>query len=92
MKIKKLESGLVVPKEYTTEQEDLAKKYKKYPLVITTVGARKEIGSLFHSLINHSYMNGGGIQLDGFAATREKLVLDLAKTLLGNDWDCERYT
>lgn len=94
----KTATGMIYPTDCLrsakeVEREGLENKYKEQPLVITDPEGRKEVGELFHKLINHICIRGNGIPLPGYELkkVRKQLVKNLAKQLLGQDTEFEEY-
>ena len=89
MKLKRTESGLVIPAVPETPPEP---EKTLRPLELRDLEGRDGVEEAFSCILNAPGMSGGTFCLaDRLAAqAREELVLAVAKQLLGADWDCER--
>lgn len=89
MKMKRRESGLVVPDTPPEKPPEPPREYG--PLEFRELEGRETLHSAFENILN-SYGCQGRMfcQVDKLTAkAREDLVYFVARQLLGADWDCE---
>ncbi len=89
MKLKRTESGLVIPAIPETPSEP---EKPLGPLELQELEGRDEVHEAFSTILNCPGLRGGALCQANRLKThaREDLVYAVARQLLGADWDCER--